>query len=115
MNTAPVPESPSNSGRRSDLRKLLTILVLAFAPIVIYDTIAPREREISTQGAIAAIRLYQRTLSPRMPISCKFKPTCSRYGLRSIEKHGFVVGSAKTAWRIMRCNPFTKMGTIDEP
>jgi hypothetical protein len=115
MNTAPAPERPSSSPRRTDLRKLLLILVLASAPLVIHDTIAPREREVSTRSALAAIRVYQRFLSPHVPTRCKFEPSCSHYGYASIEKHGVVIGGAKTAWRILRCNPFTKKGTIDRP
>lgn len=115
MSTVPAPERPSSKGRRSELRKLLVILALALAPLVIHDTFAPRDREISTQSALFAIRVYQKVLSPRMPVYCRFKPTCSHYGYRAIEKYGFMIGAAKTAWRILRCNPFTPMGTVDEP
>ena len=115
MNTAPAPERPSSSTRRTDLRKLLLILAIAFAPLLIHDTIVPRDREISTQTALASIRLYQRFLSPHVPVQCKFEPSCSHYGYASIEKYGVIVGGAKTAWRILRCNPFTKKGTVDPP
>lgn len=115
MNTAPAPEPPSSSAKRGEVRKLLAIVALAFAPLVIHDWIAPREREISTRSALTAIRIYQRVLSPNMPVHCRFEPSCSRYGYGVIEKHGVVVGGAKTAWRILRCNPFTKKGTIDPP
>lgn len=115
MNTAPAPERPSSSPRRSDLRKLLLILALASAPLLIHDTLAPRQKQISTRSALTAIRLYQKVLSPHIPAQCRFEPSCSRYGYASIEKHGVVVGGAKTAWRILRCNPFTKKGTVDRP
>jgi putative membrane protein insertion efficiency factor len=93
----------------------VAILLLAAAPMVIHDTIAPREKEISTRTALGAIRLYQNTLSPHMPVQCRFEPSCSRYGVLAIEKHGAVIGGAKTAWRIIRCNPFTEKGTVDLP
>ena len=118
MNTARAPKNLSNDDphrSRRDLRKLILILVLACAPLVIHDTIAPREREITTNAALFAIRGYQRYLSPYLGSQCRFSPTCSAYGQRSIEKHGFVVGAAKTAWRIIRCNPFTEKGTSDPP
>lgn len=115
MSIVQAQEPPSSRPPKGGVRKLLLILVVAFAPLVIHDTIAPRSREISTQSALAAIRLYQAFLSPHVPTQCKFEPTCSRYGYASIERHGVIVGGAKTAWRILRCNPFTKAGTIDPP
>ena len=64
------------------------------------------------------IRWYQKTLSPdHGPFSilysegfCRFKPTCSEYTYRAIEKYGVIVGSFKGLWRIMRCNPWSKGG-----
>ncbi len=68
--------------------------------------------------ALKLIRFYQATLSPDhgpqkkyFPHGyCPFTPSCSEYGYQAIEKYGFVKGSFKTAWRILRCNPFTKGG-----
>lgn len=68
-----------------------------------------------------SIRLYQQTLSfdhgwmrRFYPNGyCRFYPSCSQYGYESIEKHGVVVGGARTVWRILRCNPFSK-GGIDQ-
>jgi len=60
---------------------------------------------------LAAIRFYRRFLSPLKPMpSCRFLPTCSCYALEAIEKRGVVVGTAKAAWRIVRCNPLCKGG-----
>ena len=41
---------------------------------------------------------------------CPYWPTCSQYGLEAIEKYGAIKGSILTAWRILRCNPFSKGG-----
>ena len=41
---------------------------------------------------------------------CPYYPTCSHYGLEAIQKHGAIKGSALAAWRILRCNPFSKGG-----
>jgi uncharacterized protein len=68
------------------------------------------------------IRIYQKTLSfdhgwtrGLYPNGfCRFYPTCSEYGFKSINQYGLIRGSALTAWRILRCNPFSK-GGIDEP
>ncbi|HXH94946.1 MAG TPA: membrane protein insertion efficiency factor YidD [Thermoanaerobaculia bacterium] len=48
-------------------------------------------------------------------MQCRFTPTCSWYGHESIRKHGFLIGGAKTFWRIARCGPWTKLGTYDPP
>ena len=42
--------------------------------------------------------------------SCKYYPTCSRYAIEAIEKYGAFKGGRLAAWRILRCNPFSKGG-----
>jgi putative membrane protein insertion efficiency factor len=60
---------------------------------------------------LGLIRLYQLTLSRLMPPgTCRFYPTCSRYGYEAIRKHGAVRGSLLAAWRVLRCNPFNPGG-----
>lgn len=56
------------------------------------------------------IRGYQKFLSPMLPPSCRFHPTCSEYGYEAINKHGVIKGGALAVWRILRCNPFCKGG-----
>jgi putative membrane protein insertion efficiency factor len=57
-----------------------------------------------------AIRVYQLTLSPILGTQCKFRPTCSHYGLGCIRKYGTVRGGLLTTWRIIRCSPLTHGG-----
>ena len=60
---------------------------------------------------IFLIKTYQLTLSPRCSHgSCRFTPTCSQYALEAIEVHGIFKGCLLAAWRILRCNPFSKGG-----
>ena len=59
---------------------------------------------------IISIRLYQKYLSPMKTTKCPYCPTCSAYGLQAVSKYGAVRGSALAAWRILRCNPFSKGG-----
>lgn len=59
---------------------------------------------------VEAILWYKRTLSPLMPSSCRFLPTCSSYGLDAIQKYGSIKGGVLTAWRILRCNPLGGAG-----
>ena len=60
---------------------------------------------------LALIRLYQLTFSRMMPANtCRFYPSCSRYGFEAIQKHGAIKGSLMAGWRVLRCNPFNPGG-----
>jgi len=52
------------------------------------------------------IRIYQFTISPFLPNSCRFTPTCSQYGIEAIKKHGPFKGGLLTIKRILRCHPW---------
>jgi putative membrane protein insertion efficiency factor len=52
------------------------------------------------------VRGYRNFLSPLLPPSCRFTPTCSAYGLESLRVHGALKGSWLTVRRIARCHPF---------
>ncbi|MBQ8967372.1 membrane protein insertion efficiency factor YidD [Ruminococcus sp.] len=58
------------------------------------------------------IKFYRKFISPMLPAQCKYYPTCSCYALNSLEKHGFFLGIVLTAWRLLRCNPWS-LGGID--
>ena len=57
---------------------------------------------------LALIRFYRKFISPCTPPSCRFRPTCSQYGLEAIEKYGALKGGWLTVKRLMRCHPFYK-------
>lgn len=59
---------------------------------------------------IALIRGYKKYISPLLPPSCRFTPTCSEYAMEAIQKHGAWKGGLFAIWRILRCNPFCKGG-----
>ena len=60
---------------------------------------------------IGFIRFYQKYSSGAKGYSsCKYYPTCSRYAIEAIEKHGAFKGGILAVWRILRCNPFSKGG-----
>jgi putative membrane protein insertion efficiency factor len=56
--------------------------------------------------ALALIRIYQRFISPLLPPSCRFEPSCSQYGYEAINKYGFLQGGWLAVKRIGRCQPF---------
>ncbi len=59
---------------------------------------------------LGSIRLYQRYISPVLPPSCRFYPSCSHYGYEAIQVHGIIRGSWLTVGRVLRCNPFSAGG-----
>nr|WP_283774967.1 membrane protein insertion efficiency factor YidD [Brachybacterium equifaecis] len=61
------------------------------------------------------IRAYQVGISPYTPPACRFDPVCSQYGMDALHRHGAVKGVLLTAWRILRCNPFTRGGIDPVP
>jgi putative membrane protein insertion efficiency factor len=68
---------------------------------------------IPRNAFIGFILVWRIIISPLYGDVCRFYPSCSAYGLGSIQQQGFVKGSVLTVWRILRCNPFAK-GGIDE-
>ena len=60
--------------------------------------------------AVFLIRSYKKYISPFLPKSCRFYPTCSEYAMDAINKYGILKGSIKSLYRILRCNPFNKGG-----
>ncbi len=59
---------------------------------------------------ISAIKGYKKAISPYIVRSCRFSPTCSEYAAEAFEKYGVLRGATLSAWRILRCNPFSKGG-----
>lgn len=64
---------------------------------------------------MAAVRGYQKFISPLFPPSCRYHPTCSHYTLDALEKHGAMKGSLMGVARIIRCNPFVEGGLDPAP
>lgn len=60
--------------------------------------------------ARAVITLYQHTVGPLIPSSCRFRPSCSRYAYEALGTHGFFKGGWLGLKRLGRCHPLTKAG-----
>jgi len=65
---------------------------------------------IPARVGIAAVRLYQATLSAITPPACRYYPSCSEYAAQAIAARGVLRGSLLAAWRLLRCNPFSAGG-----
>jgi putative membrane protein insertion efficiency factor len=67
-----------------------------------------------TAIAVLFVRGYRLLLSPLVPQTiggrCKYHPSCSQYALDALREFGFVRGSALAAWRLLRCNPWSRGG-----
>ncbi|MDR1421388.1 MAG: membrane protein insertion efficiency factor YidD [Coriobacteriales bacterium] len=52
------------------------------------------------------ITLYRRAISPLLPPSCRYVPTCSEYALIAFQRYGFFKGFWLSLKRIGRCHPW---------
>lgn len=64
---------------------------------------------------LGLIWVYRHTISPMLPPTCRYHPSCSAYGFESLQVHGAAKGSVLAAWRVLRCNPFTPGGLDPVP
>lgn len=62
---------------------------------------------------IAFLLGYKKVISPLYGDVCRYYPSCSSYGLQSVQQRGVALGTLFTAWRILRCNPWSS-GGVDE-
>tara|TARA_B100000676_G_scaffold298459_1_gene341444 strand:+ start:2917 stop:3180 length:264 start_codon:yes stop_codon:yes gene_type:complete len=56
------------------------------------------------------VRTYQVMISPLLPPSCRFEPSCSNYALEALRHHGALRGGWLTVKRISRCHPLGGSG-----
>ena len=56
------------------------------------------------------IHAYRALLSPLLGARCKYHPSCSRYALDAVSEYGALRGLVLSAWRLLRCNPWSPGG-----
>lgn len=64
---------------------------------------------------IGVVKGYRLLLSPWLGSACRFEPTCSRYALEALERHGSLHGSYLTLRRLARCHPWCAGGCDPVP
>lgn len=69
---------------------------------------------IFTRIVLLLIAGYQYTISPLLGPCCRFAPSCSEYAAESLRRHGLLRGTARSVWRVLRCQPLCK-GGYDPP
>ncbi len=62
------------------------------------------------ETGITLIKAYRQFVSPMLPPSCRFTPSCSLYTLQAVERYGLLKGSLRGARRLLRCHPFSEGG-----
>lgn len=59
---------------------------------------------------ISVVKAYRLVLSPWLGSSCRFEPTCSKYAIEALARHGAASGSYLTLQRLARCHPWCDGG-----
>lgn len=67
-------------------------------------------RKAVNKMLIGMIYAYRMVISPVLPQSCRFYPSCSAYSIEALKRHGIIKGLILTIYRIARCNPFNSGG-----
>lgn len=75
----------------------------------------PPIQKIMRRLLVLAIRTYQFVLSPLLPPSCRFEPSCSGYAIEAVERHGVLRGGWLATRRLLRCHPWSAAGVDQVP
>ena len=67
-------------------------------------------KKILIYPLLVLIKLYQNFISPLLPSTCRYSPTCSEYSKQSLVKFGLIKGSIASIKRIIKCNPWGGSG-----
>jgi uncharacterized protein len=76
------------------------------------------DHQVGARVVVAGIHVYQATLSRVFAVggvACRFDPTCSHYGEEVIRRFGLMRGGWMATRRVLRCGPWTPVGTSDPP
>ena len=67
-------------------------------------------KKILIYPLLVLIKIYQNFISPILPSTCRYSPTCSEYSKQSLVKFGLIKGSILSIKRIIKCNPWGGSG-----
>jgi uncharacterized protein len=95
--------------------RISAIAIVVFLAVAL-DLRRPPAHQWVTAAAVGSIHVYQATLSPvyaKLGVRCRFTVTCSHYGEEAIKKYGLAKGAYLASKRVLRCGPWTPVGTVD--
>jgi uncharacterized protein len=69
----------------------------------------------AARALAAAVRFYRRFISPALPPTCRFYPSCSAYALEALQVHGALRGTRLAVLRLLRCHPWHPGGVDPVP
>lgn len=97
------------------MKKIVLIIILLFGLLIVGDISRAPENQLTARVYIGFVHIYQNVGRPLLDgiVACRFRPTCSEYSVRAVEKHGIVRGIYLTVLRIAACQNDVPMGTID--
>jgi putative membrane protein insertion efficiency factor len=73
-------------------------------------SVAELGSRVARTTLVLFVRAYQVGISPLLPPSCRYYPSCSAYAIEALERHGALRGSWLAVKRILRCHPFRPGG-----
>ncbi len=100
------------------MRRVVFGVLVAVLLAGAWDLSRAPDRQLVSRAVIAGVHVYQATLSrvfASTGVSCRFDPTCSHYSEAVLRRYGLVRGGWLAASRVLRCGPWTRMGTLDPP
>jgi uncharacterized protein len=100
------------------VRRVVSGVLVAVVLAGAWDLSRAPDRQLASRAAVGAVHVYQATLSRAFAFSgvaCRFDPTCSHYGEAVLRRYGLVRGGWLAAKRVLRCGPWTPLGTLDPP
>lgn len=62
-------------------------------------------KALPSKLVILCVKFYRLALSPILPPSCRFTPTCSEYSITALQRFGLIKGAYLSIRRIVRCHP----------
>ena len=98
LGSAPIGEASESAGPRAGWRRLLWFIGWPIRALL-----------------LALIWVYRHTISPILPPTCRYHPSCSAYAFGALQRHGAAKGFVLASWRLLRCNPFTPGGLDPVP
>ncbi len=109
---------PATTGAGVSPRRLALGVLIFVVLAGVWDLARAPDQQLASRAAIVAVHGYQATLSRVFAftgVTCRFDPTCSHYGEAVLKRYGLVRGGWMAARRVLRCGPWTAMGTLDAP